>query len=116
MNFERVRLRTCVLRRDVSRKLRICDEPAWFAHERCQDAEFDPGQAEPAPSPLSDALTQVKRDVTDNEARAAVASMAADDRLYASHQLFESEGLSDIIVGAKLQARAAVSDGCFGAA
>src|SRR5260370_2788182 len=102
MNFERVRLRTCVLRPDGFRKLRICDEAAAVAHERCQDAEFDPGQAEPAPSPLSDALAQVKRDVTDNEARAAVASMAADDRLYASHHLLASEGLTAIISAAQL--------------
>src|SRR5260370_28132926 len=100
MNFERVRLRTCVLRPYGFRKLRICDEAAAVAHERCQDAEFDPGQAEPAPSPLSDALAQVKRDVTDNEARAAPASIAPDDRLYATHQLFESAALSDLIVGA----------------
>src|SRR5216683_3574891 len=115
MNFERVRLRTCVLRPYGFRKLRICDEAAAVAHERCQDAEFDPGQAEPAPSPLSDPLAQVKRDVTNREARAAIASMTADDRLHASHQLFKSEGLTDIIIGAKLQARDAVADGCFGA-
>src|SRR5260370_24986541 len=97
MNFERVRLRTCVLRPDGFRKLRICDEAAAVAHERCQDAEFDPGQAEPAPSPIRDALAQVKRDVTDNDARAAVSSIAADDRLYARHELLETQGLSHII-------------------
>src|SRR5260370_1362297 len=80
-----------------------------------QEGEFDPGRAAPAPPPLSDAPAQSKGDVTEKGAGAAVASMAADDRLYASHQLFESEGLSDIIVGAKLQARDAVADGCFGA-
>src|SRR6266852_4247655 len=115
MNFQRVRLRTCVLRPYGFRELRVCDEAAAVAHERCQDAEFDPGQAEPAPSALSDTLAQVKRDVTNHKARAAVASMAADDRLHASHQLFKSEGLTDIIIRAKLQARDAVADGCFGA-
>src|SRR5260370_28157458 len=115
MNFERVRLRTCVVRPYGCSKLRLCDEAAPVAHERCQDAKFDPGQAERAPSPLGDALAQVKRNVTDHEARAAIAPVAADDRLHASHQLFESEGLTDIIVGAELQARDAVADGCFGA-
>src|SRR5258708_34053929 len=115
MNFERVRFRTRVLSPYGFRKLRVCNEAAAIAHERCQDAEFAPGRAEPAPSPLSDALAQVKRDVTHHEAGAAVASVAADDRLHASHQLFESEGLTDIIVCAKLQARDAVADGCFGA-
>src|SRR5216683_5268943 len=108
MNFERVRLRTCVLRPYGLRKLGVCDEAAAVAHQRGQNAEFDPGQAEPAPAPLSDALAQVKRDVTNHQTRAAVAPVAADDRLHTSHQLFKSEGLTDIIVGAKLQARNAV--------
>src|SRR5712664_601087 len=110
MNLERVRLRTRVLRPYRFRQLRVCDETAAVAHERRQDAEFDPRQPERPPSPLGDALTQVKRDVTDHEPRAAVASMAPDDRFHASHQLLQSERLPDIIIGAQLQARDAVAD------
>src|SRR5258708_11070451 len=98
MNFERVRFRTRVLSPYGFRKLRVCDEAAAVAHERRQDAEFDPGQAEPAPSPLSDALAQVKRDVTHHETGAAIASMAADDRLFASHQLLERKRPTVIII------------------
>src|SRR5258708_32759827 len=94
MNFERVRFRTRVLSPYGFRKLRVCNEAAAIAHERCQDAKLDPGQAEPAPSPLSDALAQVKRDVTHHEAGAAVAPVAAADRLYAHPQLFARQGLA----------------------
>src|SRR5713226_5310065 len=100
MNLERVRLRTCVLRPYGFSQLRVCDETASVAHESSEDAELDPGQSERPASALRDTLAQVQRHIPDHQSRAPVASMAPDNRFHASHQLLQSEGLPDIIVGA----------------
>src|SRR6266446_590546 len=104
VHLERVRFGTGILRPDRFRQLGVGHEAATVAHERREDPELDARQAQsPAPS-LGGALAQVKGHVADHQPRVAVASMPADDRLHAGHQLLERERLRDIIVGAHLQA------------
>src|SRR5229473_4992691 len=104
VHLERVRFGTGVLRPNRLRQLGIGHEAATVAHERREDPELDARQAEsPAPS-FGGALAQVEGHVANHQPRVAVASVPADDRLDAGHQLLERERLRDIIVGAHLQA------------
>src|SRR5690242_14040406 len=115
VDLERVRLRARRDRPDRLCELRVGDELAARPHQRGEDAELDAGQAELAAAARRPPVAEVDDDVARDQARPALAPMAADDRLDASHELLEREGLGDVVVGALLQARDPVADRRLGA-